>query len=445
MLLPVVGRTGMSRLIPVGIALTLIASWSLSTAPGPAEAAGTGADHVILVDWDGLNPEYLELAPTPNIDALARRGSLTIAEGTFQTVSNPSRASMSTGAYLQIHDNAAYYYDEEMDRAVGQNRFLATETITQALASENKTLASVQWYMVQDRGAAYGDPDHLYVQPGGSCERRVDVAVDILNQRPVDSGGQMTTVPRIPDFLALYCFEPDFLGHTEGAESPNIAALIGELDRQLGRLVQATKDLDIYDETAFILTSDHGMTSWNRTLIPVVLEAIVQAGYLPEIVTPGNSASPETEVVIVPNAVRTGQIRLRGRANRPDALEAIRDALEALEEVENVFGPTELASLHASLKMGDLVVRAKPPWGFALIEPPEGAWRGSHGSTRELRIPLLLAGAGIERAPPRDPRLIDVAPTVAALLGTRPPAGAEGRPLVDFNSFCRGASPAWCP
>jgi arylsulfatase A-like enzyme len=37
--------------------------------------------------------------------------------------------------------------------------------------------------------------------------------------------------------------------------------LLAELDRQVGRLVQATRDVGIYDETAFMLTSDHGMTT----------------------------------------------------------------------------------------------------------------------------------------------------------------------------------------
>jgi arylsulfatase A-like enzyme len=34
-------------------------------------------------------------------------------------------------------------------------------------------------------------------------------------------------------------------------------------------------------------------------------------------------------------------------------------------------------------------------------------------------------------AVPRDARLVDVAPTIAALLGTRPPADAQGRALAE--------------
>lgn len=47
-------------------------------------------------------------------------------------------------------------------------------------------------------------------------------------------------------------------------------------------------------------------------------------------------------------------------------------------------------------------------------------------------MPLVLSGAGVRPgATPRSPRLVDVAPTVAALLGTRPPNDAQGRVLTE--------------
>ena len=73
------------------------------------------------------------------------------------------------------------------------------------------------------------------------------------------------------------------------------------------------------------------------------------------------------------------------------------------------------------------------PWGFGLAEPEEGASRGGHGSTLEMRVPLLISGAGVRAgARPRGPRLVDVAPTIAALLGVRPPADAQGRVLDEL-------------
>src|SRR5918995_2909821 len=308
--------------------------------------------YVILVDWDGFDPAYLGRVPTPNLDALASRGSLSLADGTFHTLSNPSRASMSTGVYPEVHGNAAYFFNEETNRAVGQTRSLAAETINQALADGGKTTSSVQWYMVQNHGTAYGDPQHLYVQPGGPFANRVGVAVDILNLRPVNSGGQMVTVPKVPDFMAVYGSDLDDPGHAEGAASPNIPPLLAELDRHLGRLIQATVDVGIYGETAWILTSDHGMTTWSLTLLPDVYAAITAAGYKPEFVTPGDSPSPTTEVIIVPNAVRIGDFTLRWRVATPKGRERVRAALEPLPQIARVFDKSELGVLRVSDKLG---------------------------------------------------------------------------------------------
>ena len=83
-------------------------------------------------------------------------------------------------------------------------------------------------------------------------------------------------------------------------------------------------------------------------------------------------------------------------------------------------------------KLGDFIIEAEAPWGFKLPEPEEGTSRGAHGSTREMQVPLLIAGAGVRvGAVPQDAKLVDVAPTIAALLGVRPPASAQGRALAE--------------
>jgi len=70
------------------------------------------------------------------------------------------------------------------------------------------------------------------------------------------------------------------------------------------------------------------------------------------------------------------------------------------------------------------------PYHFSLLT--DGRDRGSHGSTFELGIPIVLSGVGARtrRFGLRRPGLVDVAPTIAALLGAEPPAQAQGRSLV---------------
>ncbi|WP_428912001.1 alkaline phosphatase family protein [Niallia sp. Krafla_26] len=392
-------------------------------------SAKKNSEHVILIDWDGFDPEFLDRADTPNLDSLIKQGTHTTALSTYKSISNSARASMVTGAYPEVHGNTSAYYDLEQDKAIGQNRFLAAETLAESLASEGKTVASVQWYMVQNYGTSYGNPEQLYVQPGGSFEKRVDAAIDILNQRPVNSGGQMVTVPKIPDFLAVYGSDLDGLVHEEGPDSPSIGGLMAELDRQVGRLIQATKDVGIYHKTTFIVTGDHGMTTWNPSLAQFLLNELTEAGFKPEILTTGKSAAEETDVIIVQN-VRLADITLRGNAATPEGYERVKQAFEQVPHIARILEKEDLKALHASDKVGDFVLEAEAPWSFSLLN--DGKDRGSHGSLEEMEVPLILSGNKIRHhALVNDAKLIDIAPTISKILGTRSPKDAQGRVLSE--------------
>lgn len=433
------GGSGISRRQILAGAAALVAAgaapaWLLYRRAGAPE--DRRPEHVILVDWDGFDPAYLGRAPTPDLDALADRGILTTAKATFPTTSNSSRASMSTGAYPEVHGNLAYYLDQETGKVVGQNRSLAAETLPEILADAGKTTAAVQWYMAQDRSVSFGDTNHLYVEPGGLFGARVDATMDILEGRPVDSGGRTVRVPKTPNFLAVYGSDLDDLGQAEGPDGPNIAPLLSEMDRHLGRLVQATKDAGIHAKTTFIVTGDHGMTGWDADLTQDVLAALTSAGYATEAVAPGGSPDPATEVVITVGAVRTAGVVLKDRTSTPRERERVRAALEDAPHVAKVLDGTDLRNLKAGDWLGDFVVEAEERWGFAPPGGSSGESQGAHGSTREMQVPLLLSGAGVRwGVAPHNPRLVDLAPTVCALLGTRPPKDAQGRILSEALGF----------
>ena len=60
--------------------------------------------------------------------------------------------------------------------------------------------------------------------------------------------------------------------------------------------------------------------------------------------------------------------------------------------------------------------------------------RGGHGGDELVTLtePFVLAGAGVVPGRYADIQMVDVAPTLAALLGTNLPASTQGRPLVEM-------------
>ncbi len=110
-------------------------------------------------------------------------------------------------------------------------------------------------------------------------------------------------------------------------------------------------------------------------------------------------------------------------------MERVRAALEDLPQIAQVFERSDFGILRASDKLGNLVAEARAPWGLGFSE---GGVDGAHGSPQKIKVPLALAGTGIRAGvPPQSARLVDIAPTFAALLATSPPGDAQGRVLTE--------------
>lgn len=443
----------MARMLPslrkalaASIAATVV--WTAPTAvsalpadePGSASPAGTAtapgsgggpAEHVVLLALDGFDVEYLDLvrsgqAPMPNLQRLLRRGSVTTSTGVMTSITNPSWSSVATGAWPVTHRNTAYWFDTGTNTARGQQRDLAVPTIAQSVRAQGGTVFSAQWFILQNYGVTFGDPDGLYTQPGGDCARRTDDAVAVLRGEPVSSGGQLVSTNGIPELMTVYCDTLDAIGHEGGDADPRIPGALTEIDRQLGRIVAATKAAGTYGSTAFVVTGDHGMTTFDRGFGSEGLAAIEAAGFTPQVLTSGQSPAPGTDVVIVVGGV--ADVRVIGeRAGDPAAVGQLKAALEELPQVRNVFDEADQVRLHMSPGYGDLLVEPEPGWSFGTTPATPS---GRHGATTELRVPLVLAGAGVvPGARPKHPRHIDIAPTISALLGYAPPSGSEGRAL----------------
>ncbi|UJP09652.1 alkaline phosphatase family protein [Microbacterium sp. KUDC0406] len=418
------------------VALGVAAPAASSASGAPPQATRTAqskhthpapAEHVVLIALDGLDVDYLDGGAMPHLRALARHGSLSTSTGVMTSITNPSWSSIATGAWPETHGNTAYWYDPVAGAAVGQQRDLAVPTIAEAIRDQGGTVLSSQWFIVQNHGAAFGDPSGLYTQPGGDCARRTDDAVAVLEGRPVQSAGQSVQMDGIPDLIAVYCDRLDALGHADGDRAPDMPEAVAEVDAQIGRLVQATKDAGIFGRTAFIVTGDHGMETFTRGMRDEFLGAISDAGYRAEMLNAGQSPQPDTDVVVVVGGV--GSLHLVGNAaDDPAAARRIDRAVSALPHVSAVYDKAEQKAMHMSPKYGELIV--EPEEGWSLGDDPSDGVSGLHGTTREARTALVIAGSGVRpHAAPRHPRHIDLAPTIAALLGMDGPSTADGRVL----------------
>ncbi|WP_017619285.1 alkaline phosphatase family protein [Nocardiopsis gilva] len=430
-------RSFLSRGAASAVGVPALAAMTPLVTPRPAAARAVlqppVAGLVVLIDWDGVDPTYLDAYlhdRLPRLRSLADRGSLATAACTYKTVSNPSRSGTATGARPIVHGNVAYVLDPRTGKAIGQTRDIAAETIAQSLRRQYRNVLSAGWYIVQDKGASYGNPEGLYTQ-GVTWEENVETVVRALRGEPVDSNGIPVTLPRIPDFVAAYSADIDSLGHREGPNSPNIPRRLAELDTGLGRIIDVVEEVGLGEDATFVLVSDHGMTGYTKSLEPQVLGAISDAGFTVERLYSGQAPAARTEVVLTASP-RAANVYLRGRADTARQRDRIERLLRDVPELEGVYNRDELDAMGAAPAEGDFAVDARPPYAFFNPDEVDGRERGGHASLREGTAPLVLAGAGVRQGDmPHDPRTIDIAPTISHLLGVEPPADAEGRVLTE--------------
>jgi predicted AlkP superfamily pyrophosphatase or phosphodiesterase len=216
----------------------------------------------------------------------------------------------------------------------------------------------------------------------------------------------------------------DHAGHEHGPDASETKAALRAQDRILGTLLAGLDARDAWRETTLLVVSDHGMIAYTK---PLDLRSVLaEAGIRARVI----------------HAMATAQIDVDDAAQEARAVAVLR-GIPGLSAWRQAELPPELR--YRSPRVGDVVALAEPP--LALLPAADrgsrfgglarlfGRTLGAHGYDParhpEMNGIFVALGRGVA-AGTRLPRVraIDVAPTVAALLGIAPPAQSEGTPIV---------------
>jgi predicted AlkP superfamily pyrophosphatase or phosphodiesterase len=435
--------------LPCQIALSLLLGASASP-PAPAK-------RVILISIDGMRGDYLWDEPRyhlkiPNLKALAAAGSFAeAAEGVTPTLTYPSHASIVTGAYPARHGilaNARFQPERWRAGEDGYDRqdwyweasLFRVPTLWQAARAGGLSTAAFSW--PSTLGA---DIDWLYVPaPAGFRPEVKDRRALLLELSTADLIRRATERfgsdgargdPRLADhYLALMAADalrerkPHLLlihfgfadgeQHRFGPASPEGLAAIEDVDQNVGILRRAVKDAGLVDETTFIVTGDHGFLPLHTQIaanLPLLEEGLIRLN--------GEGTIEQWESIV--NASRpfaAVYLKSPGLLSRVWAVfERCRDQNPGLFRL---LSRTELDQLAADPSAA-FALEAETGYTFddrlsGEFKEPH-ARRGGHGWTPAragIETTFLASGRAVLRGKrlPRV-RLVDVAPTVARLLG----------------------------
>lgn len=450
--------------------------WAGAALPGRADEA-----HVLVVSIDGLAAFLLDdpKAPLPTVRRLAGRGC--VAEGGM-TVSNPSvtwpnHTTLITGVQPEKHGVLAngvlvrggpgvpVVVDPKRD----QRDLVRAATIVDAARSAGLRTAEINWPCLRNApgiDAGFPDvPDQVTHMTPSLREELIacgiladDTQASFMASSPASRDLVWTEAAchvirsRRPHLMLVHLLNVDATHHALGAQSAAGYTANGYADSCLARMLDALDDAGIRERTTVFVVSDHGFVTTPQALRPNVL--LRQQGLL---AVEGNRIT-EAQVHVFPE----GGIGLVYCTN-PGAAPALRETIRALfvgqEGVADVLLPEQFAAhgmphpRHYD-QAPDAILVAKEGYSvsgtvagdsFVASHTEAGASLGSHGflaTVAKMNATCVVSGRGIRSGGRLEGvRNIDVAPTVAALLGIEDFV-ADGRVLREALSSANDGAAA---
>ena len=239
-----------------------------------------------------------------------------------------------------------------------------------------------------------------------------------------------------PDLLMLHNCYLDSTRHSYGVFSEELKTSLDYMDEWLGWVIEAMEDAGVYEQTNFIILSDHGQLDYTKG---VKVNVLLQQGGFQQL-------GPENRLydwqAFAQSNGKSTTVHLRDNTNQKlyDRVYAYLQELQATGKygIEKIWTKDELAQTYGQSGPYSFMLEAEDATAFSgalsgeIITTTEK--RGSHGYQPEkgpqpvfmAHGPAFRDGAVLERA-----KLVDIAPTLAATFRQTMPE-ADGRVLKEL-------------
>ena len=270
----------------------------------------------------------------------------------------------------------------------------------------------------------------------------VTVEMALAGVNALDLGRGPTT-----DVLAVSLSTTDAIGHRYGPDSRELHDQVLRVDRALGRLIDSLYKLRDSTRIVFALSSDHGVSPYPEVTFPGADPNRGRVNPQPVIDAARSTLAARgvegDALMLQAGIVSLDRRRLAAKqVNADSVVTALRGQLLKLPGMLRVDRVSTLAG--AAFK-GDVIARRwlhSIPADFqaelTVTFKPGYYWYttryATHGTPHDLdaRIPILLMGARVQPGRYTKPAYsVDVAPTLADMLGISPIEKVDGRILTE--------------
>ena len=475
------GKRGIHRALG-GKALALVIA--LLAAAGATSALAKGkAEHIVLVVWDGMRPDFIRPQYCPTLYSLATNGtffrrhhpayvSSTEVNGTaLATGSHPGRSGIIANTeYRPELSVLSTFATEGMDAIrrgdlLTDGNYVRTPTVAEILQDNGIatiTAGSKPVVLLHDRSwrkSSSAEKESVTLFEGKTLPRSaVDALIKVNDDKAFPTNitqpntGQDNWTTRalvrglwrkgVPKYTVLWLSDPDKSQHETGVGSSTALAGIEASDKNLAEVVKVLNEKGLMDKTDIMVVSDHGFSTIQRG--PDVVEILKKQKFS----AAKKFDNPEAGDVMVVGLGGSVMFYVVDRVE--SVIRRLVTFLQTSDFAGVVFSrlpmdgtfPLDAVRYGGTNSMPDVLMSMRwtterneygAPGMFLSMDGTKG--KGSHASLSRFDMNNTLVASGpdfkkgfLSEIPSGN---IDVAPTILWLLGVQAPAPAsfDGRVL----------------
>ena len=469
------------RLIPL-LRVTLCLA-AFFTASAEEDTFQPKAEHVVLVVWDGMRPDFVTPETAPTLAALAKSGTFfNNNHSVYITSTEVNGAAIATGCYPgrngilanreyrpEINLLKPFAMESAAEIRIGDalrgGRYLQMPTIAERVQQTGARTVVAGTKPVAllhdrnyDRSASHGSTvlfagKSYPPEAAKKIEGRIGKFPDYPSAgllAPNTAQNAWTTralvehlwKEGVPKFTTLWLGDPDFSQHLTQPGSPTALAAIRNSDDNLASVLTALGAKRVRDKTDIFLVSDHAFSTIDRGVD--LTKAFKAAGF--NVVREYKQVPKPGEVMIISLG---GSIQLYAPQHDPALIQRLVEFLQQSDFAGPIFtrnglpGTFALRDAHIeSVDSADIVFSfrwspAKNRWGIpgSFTAEVKKAGCGTHASLSRFDVRNTLVAAGpdiragfVDELPTAN---IDVAPTILRILGLTPNEPLDGRVLTE--------------
>lgn len=463
--------------------LTLCVAVAYAALAGSVSAAPKGpAEHVVVLVWDGMRPDFIRPQYCPTLYSLATNGvffrnhhcayisSTEVNGAALATGAHPGRNSILANVeYAPEISVTSSYATEGMDAIrrgdmMTGGHYIMTPTVAEVLHQNGiPTIiaGSKPVALFHDRSTRKNTPaqkESVTLFEGKTIPRIVGEGLPKVNDdKPFPptithpNTGQDNWTTRsllrslwkkgVPKYTLLWLSDPDKSQHETGVGSPTALAGIEASDKNLSEVIKSLKEKGVYDKTDIMVVSDHGFSTIKHgpDLADILKKAKFSATKKMENPEPGDvmvvglGGSVLLYVVDRDEAVIRRLVDFLQTADFTGVIFS-RLKIEGTFPLESVKYPVESNSppdLLISLRWFPESNTNGAPGLMTSMGGTPG--KGSHASLSryDMNNTLVASGPNFKRGLINDTPSgnIDLGPTILWLLGIKKPDSMDGRVL----------------